>query len=248
MIPFHPIVATAEMTTTLSILNGTKSEPSQPHPKSKQHLPNLPPLPEPKPEPQEFEMKLEPAEPEQVPESEFEMKLEPPRPEPQFVQEELETKLETEEPEPGFTIPITPDSTTPESSMHQLSVILHHPEEEFIPPPLEGIKKFGTCRGSFICLNDDRSIYTAEHMRNRVDFTKEKFGTYSCSNCKVFVQCRQCNAQKVTEFDQKDNVLTIYHQGKHICTPKPDVEKQRQVAAEKCKEPPTLNLELRNTP
>ena len=67
MIPFHPIVATAETTTASSILSGTKSEPSHPHPKSKQHLPNLPPLPEPKPEPeqqQEFEMKLEPAEPE----------------------------------------------------------------------------------------------------------------------------------------------------------------------------------------
>ena len=113
---------------------------------------------------------------------------------------------------------------------------------------LDGIKKFRTCRGSFICLNDDCPVYTAEHIRNRVDFTKEKFGAYSCSNCRVFVQCRQCNAQKVTEFDGKDNVLTIYHQGKHTCTPKPDAEKQRQVAVEKCKEIQPLNLELRNTP
>ena len=113
---------------------------------------------------------------------------------------------------------------------------------------LVGIKKFGACRGSFICLNDDCPIYTAKHIRNRVDFMKENFGAYSCSNCKVFVQCRQCNARKVTEFDQKDNVLTIYHQGKHTCTPKPNVEEQRQVAAEKHKELPPLNLELRNTP
>ena len=113
---------------------------------------------------------------------------------------------------------------------------------------LVGIKKFGACRGSFICLNDDCPIYTAEHIRNRVDFTKENFGAYSCSNCKVFVQRRQCNAQKVTEFDRKDNVLTIYHQGKHTCTPKPNVEEQRQVAAEKHRELPSLNLELRNTP
>ena len=81
-----------------------------------------------------------------------------------------------------------------------------------------------------------------------MDFIKEKFGAYSCSNCKVFVQCRQCKAQKVTEFDRKDNVLTIYHQGKHTCTPKPDIEKQRQIAAEKCKELLSLNLELKNTP
>ena len=42
--------------------------------------------------------------------------------------------------------------------------------------------------------------------------------------------------------------MTIYHQGKHTCTPKPNVEEKRQVAAEKCKELPPLNLELRNTP
>ena len=29
---------------------------------------------------------------------------------------------------------------------------------------LDGIQKFGTCRGSFICLNDDCPIYTAEHI------------------------------------------------------------------------------------
>ena len=113
---------------------------------------------------------------------------------------------------------------------------------------LDGVKKFRTCRGSFIYLNDDCPIYTAEHIRNRVDFTKEKFGTYSCSNCKVFVQCRQCNARKVTEFDWKDYVLTIYHQGKHTCTLKSDVEKQRQVVAKQRKEILPLNLELRNTP
>ena len=113
---------------------------------------------------------------------------------------------------------------------------------------LNSIKKFGTCRASFICLNDDCPIYTAEWICNKVDFVKEKFGAYSCSNCKQFVQCRQCNARKVTEFDCQDNILTIYHQGKHTCTPKPDFDEQRQVAAEKCKEMPPLNLEVRNTP
>ena len=265
-IPFHPLVATAETTATASILSGTKSEPSHLHPKSKQHLPNLPPLPEPELEPeqqQEFQIKLEPTEPksEFVPEEAFETKVEPTEPEPEFVPEEgFETKVEPTVPEAEFTIPNTEDSTTLEYSMHQLPLILHCPEEEFIPPPaicrrkwakstinmsafsnvtpevvdrmpwipdgdhiyiirceedywhdkqidghpwrmtkssrtgLVGIKKFGACRGSFICLNDDCPIYTAKHIRNRVDFTKENFGTYSCSNCKVFVQRRQCNA------------------------------------------------------
>ena len=76
MIPFHPTVATAETTTTSSIVSGTKSEPSHLHPKSKQRLPNSPPLPEPELEPeqqQEFQIKLVPTEPkpEFVPEEGF---------------------------------------------------------------------------------------------------------------------------------------------------------------------------------
>ena len=250
-IPFHPLVATAETTTTTSILSGTKSEPSHLHPKSKQHLPNLPSFPEPELEPEQ--------------QQEFQIKLEPTEPKPEFVPEEgFETKVGPTEPKPEFTIPNTEDSTTLESSTHQLPLILHCPEEEFLPPAIRrrkwakstinmstfsnvtpevvdrmpwipdgdhiyiirceedywhdkqidghpwrmmkssrtglvGIKKFGACRGSFICLNDDCPIYTAEHIRNRVDFMKENFGTYSCSNCKVFVQCRQCNARKVTK-------------------------------------------------
>ena len=237
-IPFHPLVATAETTTTTSILSGTKSEPSHLHPKSKQRLPNLPPLPEPELKPeqqQEFQIKLEPTEPkpEFVPEEGFETKVEPTEPKTEFAPEEgFETKVEPTEPKPEFTIPYTEDSTTLESSTHQLPLILHCPEEEFIPPPairrrkwakstinmstfsnvtlevvdrmlwipdgdhiyiirceedywhdkqidghpwqmtksshtgLVGIKKFGACRGSFICLNDDCPIYTAEHIRN----------------------------------------------------------------------------------
>ena len=140
-IPFHPLVATAETTTTTSILSGTKSEPSHLHPKSKQHLPNLPPLPEPELEPeqqQEFQIKLEPTEPkpEFVPEEGFETKVEPTEPEPEFVPEEgFETKVEPTVPKPEFTIPNTEDGTTLEYSMHQLPLILHCPEEEFIPPP-----------------------------------------------------------------------------------------------------------------
>ena len=121
-IPFHPLVATAETTTTTSILSGTKSEPSHLHPKSKQHLPNLPPLPEPELEPEQ--------------QQEFQIKLEPTEPEPEFVPEEgFETKVEPIVPEPEFTITNTEDSTTLESSMHQLPLILHCPEEEFMPPP-----------------------------------------------------------------------------------------------------------------
>ena len=66
-----------------------------------------------------FDEDLEPKlEPEEEPQQEFE-------PEPEF-----EPKLE-----PDFQIPNTPDSTTPEPSMYQLSQILLPQETEFIPLP-----------------------------------------------------------------------------------------------------------------
>ena len=130
-IPFHPLVATAETTTTTSILSGTKSEPSHLHPKSKQRLPNLPPLPEPELEPEQQQQ-------------EFQIKLEPSEPKSEFVPEEgFETKVEPTVPKPEFTIPNTEDSTTLESSTHQLPLILHCPEEEFIPPPSYTQKEVG---------------------------------------------------------------------------------------------------------
>ena len=274
-IPFHPLVATAGTTTTTSILSGTKSEPSHLHPKSKQLLPNLPPLPEPELEPkqqQEFQIKLEPTElkPEFVPEEGFETKVEPTEPKPEFVLEEgFENKVEPTEPKSKFTIPYTEDSTTLESSMHQLPLSLHCPEEEFIPPPaihrrkwakstinmsafsnvtlevvermpwipdgdhiyiirceedywhdkqidghpwrmtkssctgLVGIKKFGACRGSFICLNDDCPIYTAEHIRNRVDFKKENFGTYYVPTAKYLYNIGSAMHEKLLNLTEK---------------------------------------------
>ena len=124
-IPFHPLVATAGTTTTTSILSGTKSEPSHLHPKSKQRLQNLPPLPEPElePEQQEFQIKLEPTEPkpEFVAEEGFETKVEPTEPEPEFVAEEgFETKVEPTEPKPefvaeeGFETKVEPTEPKPE--------------------------------------------------------------------------------------------------------------------------------------
>ena len=74
-----------------------------------------------------FDKDLEPKiEPEEEPIPEFEQEKVP---EPEF-----ELKLEPDF-EPHFQVPNTPNSTTPEPSIHQLSQILPPQETEFIPPP-----------------------------------------------------------------------------------------------------------------
>ena len=92
-----------------------KQLPIDPHAKSKHQLPNLPSLPEFEETFEHFDKDLEP-------------KIKPEEPIPEFEQEkvpepEFEPKLEPDF-EPHFQVPNTPDSTTPEPSMHQLSQIL----------------------------------------------------------------------------------------------------------------------------
>ena len=85
---------------------------------------------------------------------------------------------------------------------------------------LPGVRKFGNCQGNFICRNDECLKFTSEHVRNEINFTKEKLGGYTCSSCGYYVQRKGCGAKKVTEFNHKDEELTIYHEGHHHCIPK----------------------------
>ena len=81
---------------------------------------------------------------------------------------------------------------------------------------LPGVRKFGTCKGNFICRNDKCPKFTSEH---EINFTKEKLGGYTCNSCGYYVQQKGCGAKKVTEFNCKDEELTIYYEGHHHCIP-----------------------------
>ena len=48
---------------------------------------------------------------------------------------------------------------------------------------LPGVRKFGNCQGNFICRNDECPKFTSEHVRNEINFTKEKLGGYTCNSC-----------------------------------------------------------------
>ena len=85
---------------------------------------------------------------------------------------------------------------------------------------LPGVRKFGNCQGNFICRNDECPKFTSEHVRNEIDFIKEKLGGYTCNSCGYYVQQKGCGAKKVTEFNCEDEELTIYHEGHCHCIPK----------------------------
>ena len=56
-----------------------------------------------------------------------------------------------------------------------------------------------------------------------------------------------CGCIKVTEFIWQENLLTIWHQGKHKCNLKPDVKGQQEKLNEESKKQPPISIQLHNT-
>ena len=122
-----PATQATETTQSTETTEAAETTPNHPHAKLKHRLPNLPSLPEFEETFEHFDEDLEPnieTEEESIPEFEQEKVPEP----------EFEPKLEPDF-EPQFQVPNTPDSTTPEPSVHHFSQILPPQETEFIPPP-----------------------------------------------------------------------------------------------------------------
>ena len=53
---------------------------------------------------------------------------------------------------------------------------------------LPGVRKFGNCQGNIICRNDECPKFTSKHVRNEINFIKEKLGGYTCNSCGYYVQ------------------------------------------------------------
>ena len=52
---------------------------------------------------------------------------------------------------------------------------------------LPGIRKFGNCQGNFICRNDECPKFTSKHVRNEINFIKQKLGGYTCNSFSYYV-------------------------------------------------------------
>ena len=112
---------------------------------------------------------------------------------------------------------------------------------------LDGKRKFGTCQGSLICMNPQCPVFKTEKLRNQIDFVKHEFEGHACNICGYLATRIFCGCIKVTEFDRQENLLTIWHQGKHKCNLKPDIKGQREKLREESKNRPPISIQLRNT-
>ena len=89
---------------------------------------------------------------------------------------------------------------------------------------LDGKRKFGTCQGSLICMNPQCPVFKTEQICNQIDFGKHEFEGHACNSCGYLATRIFCGSIKVTEFKRWENLLTLWHQGKHKCNLKPDIE------------------------
>ena len=109
---------------------------------------------------------------------------------------------------------------------------------------LDGKRKFGTCKGSLICMNP---VSCLKQIHNQIDFVKHEFEGHACNSCGYLATRIFCGCIKVTEFNRWENLLTIWHQGKHKCNLKPDIKGQQEKSREESKNHPPISIQLCNT-
>ena len=86
---------------------------------------------------------------------------------------------------------------------------------------LKGKIKIGNCSGSYECKNDNCPFINtnAERKRNEANWQYVE-GRKVCKHCGVWGTPGKCNARKMIEYNTQLKEVTVYHLGKHTCTPK----------------------------
>ena len=90
---------------------------------------------------------------------------------------------------------------------------------------LNGLRKTGRCAGSIICQNIGCSKLQTEGILNSnpSDFHIEH-GCHVCKCCGYYAIRVYCGCKKVTEYDFDTKEITVWYEGDHNCTPKPNVK------------------------
>ena len=91
-----------------------------------------------------------------------------------------------------------------------------------------GVRKFGTCMGSRACPNISCLKVVGDGIVNNSDFKKKGKDEYLCQHCGHYAVQVYCGCFKVLEYHPDNNNMVIFHEGEHICNPKPDVEKNKR--------------------
>ena len=83
----------------------------------------------------------------------------------------------------------------------------------------EGDRKIGKCVGNYICTNPECPFLKESGEANTHQFTgrKDKF----CFSCDCLATRKMCGAIKCIEYSPASGLMIVYHNGNHLCTPKP---------------------------
>ena len=70
-------------------------------------------------------------------------------------------------------------------------------------------------------------MFQVHNIMNEASFSRGTLeGSYQCADCLHFSERQWCGALRASEWDRKRNIMTVWHQGKHICLlKKPPLEK-----------------------
>ena len=86
---------------------------------------------------------------------------------------------------------------------------------------LKGKIKIGTCAGSYECQNDNCPFRNTNPERKRNQANWQYIGGRKvCKHCGVWGTPGDCNARAMVEYNSELKEVTVYHLGKHTCTPK----------------------------
>ena len=88
---------------------------------------------------------------------------------------------------------------------------------------LHGIRKIGSCRGSWQCINTSCSFLKTEGKPNWWHF-EYRGGSRACYSCGTFAQQVPCGARKLIQISYTGEYAEVYHIGEHTCTLKPEVK------------------------
>ena len=92
---------------------------------------------------------------------------------------------------------------------------------------LDGERHVSKCQGLVVCRNDKCPMWQVHNIANEAAFAWGTLeGSYQCSKCLQYSERQWCGTLRASEWNRDTMLLTIWHQGKHICLlKKPLVEK-----------------------
>ena len=81
---------------------------------------------------------------------------------------------------------------------------------------LNGERRVAKCQGSVVCTNNNCPMFQVHNVVNEASFSRGTLeGSFQCANCLHFRQW--CGALRASEWDHERNIMTVWHQDKHIC-------------------------------